>query len=91
MKRLTGTVESISYSITNGIVVSVKGMRYNSYYIKPEQLKHGGNNCEISTIVVGSKIEFDGDINDKTRNLENVVILSDGIREVDTDGNLIKW
>lgn len=69
----------------------MKGMKHNTYYIKPEQLRCGGKNCEISTIVNGSKIEFDGDINDKTRNLENVVILSDAIREVDTDGNLIKW
>lgn len=91
MKRLTGTVENISYSITNGIIVSIKGMRCNSYYIKPEQLKHGGKNCEISTLVKGSKIEFDSDINDKTRNLTNVIILSDGTREVDAKGKLIRW
>ena len=91
MKRITGIVESISYSITNGIIVSMNGMRYNTYYIKPEQLKYGGINCEISTLVVGSKIEFDKEINEKTRTLKNVVILSDGIREVDADGKLIRW
>lgn len=91
MKRLSGTVKSVAYSITNGIAVSMDGMRHSCYYIKPEELRHGGKNCEIADVVVGSKIEFDGEINDKTRELKSVTILSDAIREVDAEGNLIKW
>ena len=88
--RLTGEITSISYSLLHGIGVGLKGFAFNLYFIRPEELHFGGKNCELSQLVVGSKIEFNSNINPKTRNLYKVKILSDGIREVDTDGNFIK-
>ena len=39
-------------------------------------------------MVVGSKIMFECQVNN---HITNVVVMSDGIREVDEDGNLVKW
>ena len=89
-KRTVATVESIGFSIASGIKVTLSDRQY-THYIKPDQLKHGGKNCEIADLVIGSKIEFDCGVHPATRDLTNVIILSDGIREVDTEGNLIKW
>ena len=88
--RTIATVESIGFSIASGIKVTLSDRQY-THYIKPEQLKHGGKNCEIADLVIGSKIEFDCGVHPATRDLTNVIILSDGIKEVDVEGNLIKW
>ena len=90
MKRMIATITAISYSITNGIAVNVQEMPY-TYYIKPTDIHYGGKNCEVGTLTVGSKIEHDAPLGKGVRRLANVIILSDGIKEVDTDGNLIKW
>ena len=85
----TATVESISYSIMNGLELDLGGYNY-LIFCKPENVKPGGKNCEISTLKVGSKIMFAG-IAD-TRYIDGkLIVLSDGIREVDENGNLIKW
>ena len=90
MKRMISTITAISYSIINGIAVNLKEMSY-THYIKPSEIHYGGKNCEVGTLTVGSKIEHDAPSGKGVRQLANVIILSDGIREVDTDGNLIKW
>jgi hypothetical protein len=87
MKRMTATITSISYDLVNGIGVELKGMDYIRH-IKPSELHFGGKSCEISQLKKGGKIEFDKPMG---VTLRNVTIISDGIREVDTDGNLIKW
>ena len=89
-KRTVATIKNIGYSMMNGISVSLEGYPY-LLFIKPENLKMGGKNCEISDLVVGGKIEYVGGHNTATRQLYNVTIISDTIREVDSDGNLIKW
>lgn len=90
MKRRKTTVESIGYSLTGELQISLKGYPY-LMFVKPEELHCGGKNCEISQLVVGSKIIFDYDSVEAVRRITNVTILSDGIREVDEEGNLIKW
>ena len=89
MKK-TAIIESIYYDLGNGIAISLKGWNYTQF-IKPEELHRGGQNGEINTLVVGGKISFDYDTVNSVRNLKNVTIISDGIREVDENGKLIKW
>lgn len=83
-------IESISYSIMNGIAVGLSGFPHLQF-IKPENIKFGGQNCEIGDLRVGGKILFDYDTVSAVRDLGVVTIISDGIREVDTEGKLIKW
>lgn len=90
MERRKTIVESIGYSLSGKLQVSLKGYPY-LMFIKPEEIHYGGKNCEISQLVVGSKIMFDYDSCEAVRWITNVTIMSDGIREVDEDGNLIKW
>ena len=91
MKKEKTIVESIGYSLTgNKLQLSLKGFPY-LMFVKPEELHYGGKNCEISDIVVGSKISFYYDGVESVRAITNVTIMSDGIREVDDEGNLIKW
>ena len=90
MKRREAIVESIGYSLSGKLQMSLRGYPH-LMFVKPGELHYGGKNCEISQLVVGSKISFDYDSVESVRNITNVTILSDGIREVDEEGNLIKW
>ncbi len=84
-------VKSIGYNITNGIVLELEGYNY-THFVKPKNIKYGGKNCEISDLRTGGKIAFVYDTVASVRNLENVTIISDGIREIDLEtGELIKW
>lgn len=89
-ERKIATVESIGYSLTGRLIVSLKERSY-AHFIKPSEIHYGGKNCEVNTIEVGSKIEFDKDVHPAIRELHNVVVLSNRTKEVDTDGNLIRW
>ena len=90
MKREKTTVKNIGYSLTGELQLSLKGCPY-LIFVKPEELHYGGKNCEIAQLVVGSKIMFDYDGVEAVRHITNVTIMSDGIMEVDEEGNLIKW
>lgn len=69
--------------------VELEGRDY-IYTIYYDQIHFGGKNCEISEIQNGSKLLCD-EVNSKVRTLYNVTILSCDCREVDLEGNLIKW
>lgn len=87
-KFQTAIVEAIEYQMSGELALSLKGHPY-MMFVKPKELHSGGRNCEISQLRIGSKISYENIT--ATRNLKNVTIMSDGIREVDEDGNLIKW
>lgn len=85
------TVTSIGYSVTNGSLrLSLKGYPY-TMFAKPSEIHCGGKNCEIADLVVGSKIKFETTGCEAVREIKNIIIISDGIREVDDAGNLVKW
>lgn len=84
----TAIVESIEYHMSGQLALSLKGFPY-VMFVYPKELHSGGKNCEVSELRIGSKINYENIT--VTRNLENVTIMSDGIREVDEEGNLIKW
>lgn len=88
-ERVVAEVTDVSYSVMNGLCVSLVGYPY-LYFINVNEIHSGGKNCEIQYLKKGGKIQFDNNINSKTRELHNVVILSDGIREVDVNGKLIR-
>lgn len=90
-QKYTATIETISYDLMNGIALTLSGGWKYIYFIKPDELEFGGKNCEIKALCVGGKIAFDYNGNDAVRHLDNVMLLSDGIKEVDIEGNLIKW
>ena len=83
-------VESIAFDLRGDLTLSLKGFPY-SMFVSPNELHYGGKNCEISQLVVGSKIKFETSGCEAVRQLYNVTVMSDGIREVDDDGNLVKW
>lgn len=60
-------------------------------FAKPNEIHYGGKNCEIADLVAGSKIKFETAGCESVREIKNITIISDGIREIDDAGNLIKW
>ena len=90
MGKHTAYVNAISYNlIGKELCLSLSNFPY-PMFVKPEEIHFGGKNCEIGELVVGSKISCEYSDN-PTRQLKNVIVMSDGIREVDENGTLIKW
>ena len=86
--RREGIVESISFSVLNGLELTFTGYNGVVYHVNPSNIKMGGKNCEINRFYVGCKLSFEiGVVN----SLENVVIMSDGVREVNENGELVKY
>lgn len=84
-------VKNIGYSLLDSsLELSLNDVPY-LVFVTPSEIHFGGKNCEISQLVVGSKIKYELFDSAAVRNLTNVTVMSDGIREVDDDGNLIKW
>jgi uncharacterized pyridoxamine 5'-phosphate oxidase family protein len=77
MKRIKSKIESIAIS-HNSIEVSLQGISY-LHYINPSDVSFWSTNKEGNSVKqslsVGTEIEFDADINTKTRNLKNVKII----------------
>jgi len=76
MKRTTAIINHIAISF-NQIEVSLSGLDY-SHYINSEDvnwfpINNQGNSIK-GQLQVGTTIEFDSEINNKTRNLKNVEI-----------------
>ena len=76
MKRRNGTITNLSLH-NNELIVDMQGYFFR-YFIKRTQvnwypLDKDGNSIK-GVITAGTVIEFDDEINPKTRNLQNVII-----------------
>ena len=77
MKTIKATIQSISVH-SNQIELSLSGMNYLHFADTADinwfPADKNGNSVK-GTLSVGTEIEFDGDINPKTRSLKNVSII----------------
>ena len=94
--KYTAKIKSISLNISTRKILQVTfsdecGFSYPNrlFRINISGVQYGGSNCEVDTLTVGRIIGFNEilplDI------IDSCIILSDGVREVDEEGNLIKW
>ena len=89
----TATVLSISYSLDKTITMRLSG-HPRLVHVRIENIKggkggKGPKECYVNRLVVGGKIAYESI--GRMRMLTECIILSDGLTEVDLDGNLIRW
>lgn len=79
---------SLTYCLDKTITMELSN-HAQLVHVRIDNIKHGGKNCEINTLKVGGKIAYESI--GKMNILTECTIISDGIREVDIEGNLICW
>lgn len=80
---------SLSYCLVDRTMTIGLSNHAQLVHVRIDNIKHGGKNCEINTLKVGGKIAYESI--GKMNILTECTIISDGIREVDIEGNLIRW
>lgn len=90
-------VLNVAYSLLDGkLKLSLKNYPY-AMFVKPEEIHFvqaenpSAGQQKPSTLCSGSIIKFLYNGNESVREITNVILMSDGITEVDDDGKYVKW